>query len=362
MKITSIELRHLKLPLVTPFETSFGRVSSQETLIITMRAGRLTGYGEAPASAQPYYSTETVETCWYVIKRFLAPAVLKADKKHWGHLVRGHNMAKAGLEMALCDLSARQAQKSLARFYGGQRQSIPAGISLGIEASVEILLNRIDNALSQGYRRIKIKIKPGWDINIVRTIRKVFSSITLAVDANGAYTSKDRRLFKALDKYRLLMIEQPLSYDDLVDHARLQKMIKTPICLDESIKCLSDARSALALRSCRIINIKQARVGGPGEARMIHNLCQRHKIPVWCGGLLETGIGRAHNIALASLPNFKLPNDISASQRYYREDIVDPPFILQRNGMLNVPQGIGLGCSVNRTRIDQYTIRQETFA
>ncbi len=362
MKISTIEIRHLKLPLVTPFETSFGRVTSHETLIIMVRAGHLTGYGESPASAQPRYSEETVETCWYVLKNFLAPALLENAREPSGNIVRGHNMAKAGLAMALCDLKARRLRKSLASFYGGRRNYIPAGISLGIEKTIEALLNRINNALAEGYRRIKIKIKPGWDIDIVRTIRKTFPKLTLAVDANGAYTIKNVRLFKSLDNYRLLMIEQPLSHDDLVDHARLQKIIKTPICLDESIKCLSDARTALALRSCRIINIKQARVGGPKEAIKIHNLCQRNKIPVWCGGLLETGIGRAHNIALASLPNFKLPNDISASKRYYQQDIIEPPFTLKPNGMIKVPQGIGIGCTVKKSILDQYTLRQEIFA
>jgi len=368
MRITKIELRHLKLPLVSPFETSFSRVNTHETIIVIMQAGPITGYGEIPASAYPYYSSETVTTCWYIIKNFLAPSLLKLNldtpvlTTPEFKRVRGHNMAKAGLIMALSDLKARSRKQSLSRFYGGKRAFIMAGISLGVEATIELLLDKITNALSKGYHRIKIKIKPGWDIKVIQAIRKRFPALMLSVDANGAYTLKDWRIFKTLDKYRLLMIEQPLGYNDFLDHATLQKKIKTPICLDESIKNPEDAQLALQLKSCRIINIKQARVGGPIAARKIHDLCLSHKIPVWCGGLLETGIGRAHNVALASLPNFKLPNDISASERYYREDIVNPPFTVQSDGLMKVPQGIGLGCEVNIKSLNAYTLRKELFA
>ena len=374
MKIASLELRHLKLPLVRFFETSFSRVYDQETLLVILktRDGQ-TAYGEAPASAAPYYSAETVETCWYVIKNFLAPFLQKrlidtgdqiSDFKlltSGFSRVRGHQMAKAAIEMALNDLQAQLKNCSLAKLYGGQKKTISAGISLGIDISLTRLIRQIDNAVKQKYQRIKIKIKPGWDIITVKEIRTIFPDITLSVDANAAYSLKDLKLFQELDRYKLLMIEQPFGHDDLLEHSQLQKKIKTPVCLDESISNFHAAEQALALKSCRIINIKPARVGGPFEAKKIHDLCLKKKIPVWCGGMLETGIGRLHNIALASLPNFKLPNDISASERYYKEDIIKPPVTLEKNGQIKVPTQPGLGASVNMDLVEKYTVKKETL-
>jgi O-succinylbenzoate synthase len=367
MKINKIDIYHLKMPLVSHFETSFGRVYHQETLIIKITADKLTGWGECPASAQPYYSSETIHTANYIIKNFLAPLIIGKLFSGIKHLtsgfsrVRGHNMAKAGVIMALCDLIARKSNTPLSEFYGGTQKNIPSGISLGIQDTPEELMKRIENALSQGYKRIKVKIKPGWDVNVVSAIRKQFPDMLLAVDANGAYKLSDRKLLKKLDKYNLLMLEQPLSYNDIVDHAELQKELKTPICLDESIKSYHDAEQAVKLKSCKIINIKQARVGGPIEAIKIHDFCRRNKIPVWCGGLLESGIGRLHNIAMACLPGFILPPDISASARFYKNDIIIPPVTLEADGTIKVPTNAGIGAEVNIKQLKQYMIYRETI-
>lgn len=368
IKISQIEVRHLKLSLVNHFETSFGRTYAKETLIIKVTEGNLSGYGESPASAAPYYSAETVITAKYIIKNFLAPMILGKTDSNIQHLtsdfghVRGHNMAKAGVIMALTDLSARKRKISLSKLYGGVQKNISSGISLGIQDTPAELIARIEDALNKGYQRIKVKIKHGWDINIISAIRKRFPKIALSVDANSAYKLYEWRILKALDKYNLMMIEQPFSNDDFIDHAELQRKIKTPICLDESIKSYHDVEQAIKLKSCRIINIKQARVGGPLEAIQIHNLCRKHKIPVWCGGLLESGIGRLHNIALASLPGFTLPSDISASSRYYKQDIINPPVTLQPDGTIKVPTQFGLGAEVVNDQIDQYTISKEVIS
>ncbi|MBI4834631.1 MAG: o-succinylbenzoate synthase [Planctomycetes bacterium] len=380
MQIDRIDMSHLKMPLASHFETSFGRVYHQETLIIKVTGGDLVGWGECPASAQPYYSSETVTTAKYIIKDFLAPIILGKVYSDIGNLtsvfsyIRGHNMAKAGVIMALYDLIARKRKMPLAKLYGesaigssnrtlegGIRKYIPSGISLGIQDSANELIKRVENALTQGYKRIKVKIKPGWDVNIIPAIRKRFPKILLAVDANGAYKLSDRKLLKKLDKYNLLMIEQPLFYNDIVDHAELQRELQTPICLDESIKSYHDAEQAIKLKSCRIINIKQARVGGPIEAIKIHDFCRKNKIPVWCGGLLESGIGRLHNIALASLPGFTLPPDISASARFYEKDIISPPIALQSDGTIKIPTNAGLGAEVNIKQLRQYIVHHETI-
>ena len=396
IKIHEIEIRHLKIPLVSHFETSFSRVYHQETLIIRVTEGKLsgcapleattsnrikhakfnmasspmplTGWGECPASAAPYYSAETVITAKYIIKDFISPIIINksfSDLTHLNsslHHIRGHNMAKAGVMMALTDLSARKRKIPLAKLYGGVQKNISSGISLGIQNTPAELITRIEDALRQGYQRIKIKIKHSWDVNIVSAMRKRFPKIALSVDANGAYKLYEWRILKALDKYNLMMIEQPFSNDDFVDHAELQRKIKTPICLDESIKSYHDAEQAIKLKSCRIINIKQARVGGPVEAIQIHNLCRKHKIPVWCGGLLESGIGRLHNIALASLPGFTLPSDISASSRYYKQDIINPPVTLQSDGTIKVSAQAGLGAEVVNNQVEQYTVSKEVIS
>jgi len=368
IKINSLEIRHLKLPLVRHFETSFGRVYHQETLIIKVSEGNLSGWGECPASAAPYYSSETVHTAKYIIKDFITKLILNESFSDLTHLssslngIRGNQMAKAGVLMALSDLSARKRKIPLAKLYGGTRKAIVSGISLGIQDTPEDLIERIKESVSLGYKRIKIKIKQGWDLKIVALVRKEFPRFTLSVDANGAYKAYDWKLFKDLDKYKLMMIEQPLRQDDLVEHAQLQKKIKTPICLDESIKSYHDAEQAIKLKSCKIINIKQARVGGPLEAIQIHNFCRKNKIPVWCGGILESGIGRLHNIALASLPGFTLPADISASARYYKKDIINPPVTLEANGTIKVPTQIGIGADIIESQIEEYTVSKEVIS
>lgn len=363
MKIKSVELYHLKLPLVHFFETSFGRVAHQETLIVRLITDKAEGYGEVPASAGPYYSYETVRTAAYIIKDFLAPLVFKADKLDIGRIlagfkaIRGHNMAKGGIEMALWDLQARLTRKSLAQIYGGIKKYIPAGISLGIEDSINDLLKRINSSLKQGYRRIKVKIKPGWDVKVIGAIRKSFPDIELWADANGAYELEDWPLIRQLDNYNLTLLEQPLRYDDIIDHGKLQTKIKTPICLDESIKSFNDARQAVELGACKIINIKQARVGGFSEAKRIHDYCLSKNVPVWCGGLLESGIGRLHNIALAGLPGFILTPDISESKRFYQEDIIEPPVALERDGTIAMPDETGLSNRVRIERIKKYAVQ-----
>jgi O-succinylbenzoate synthase len=367
VRIERIELWHIRMPLLHPFETSFGRQEERDVIIVKLVSQGLVGYGETASMAGPWYSYETIETCWHVQRDFLIPMMLGREVESTAQLmdlfapVRGHNMAKTGLEEAFWDLSARQEGVSLAQALGGIRDEIECGVSIGIQATLPHLLKRIEAFLAEGYRRIKIKIKPGWDLAVVREVRQVFPDIRLMVDANSAYTLDDTALFVALDEYHLLMIEQPLGYDDIVDHARLQSQIQTPLCLDESIHTPDHARQALDLESCRIINIKPGRVGGLYRAKQIHDLCQGRAAPVWCGGMLETGIGRAHNVALASLPNFQLPGDISASKRYYEQDLVCPPFEVTPEGMMVVPQGPGIGVEVDEERLEKVTVRKLEF-
>ena len=367
MRIERVELRHIRMPLVHPFETSFGRQQKRDVIIAKLFSQGVVGYGETASMAGPWYSYETIETCWHVQRDFLIPMVLGQEVESAAQLMdlfapmRGHNMAKTGLEEAFWDLSARQGGVSLAHALGGTREEIECGVSIGIQATPSDLLRRIEAFLAEGYRRVKIKIKPGWDLSVVREVRRVFPPIHLMVDANSAYTLDDIELFMALDEYRLLMIEQPLGYDDIVDHARLQSQIQTPLCLDESIHTPDHARQALDLDSCRIINIKPGRVGGLHRAKQIHDLCQERGAPVWCGGMLETGIGRAHNVALASLPNFQLPGDISASKRYYEQDLVWPPFEVTPEGMMAVPHGLGIGVEVDEERLEEVTVRKLRF-
>ena len=365
MRIERLEVLHLRLPLVHFFETSFGRVYYHEVLIVRAESGGIAGYGEVPASAAPRYSYETVQTAWHVIRDFLAPKLQGQEFAGPGPVsdlfafVRGHNMAKAGIEMAVLDLFGKVQGKPIHRILGGEQMEIPTGVSLGIEDSVADLLKRVEEAVAKGYRRIKLKIKPRWDVDVVAEVGKHFPSVPLMADANSAYSLSDIEHLQRLDEFDLMMIEQPLGYDDYVDHAKLQARIRTPVCLDESIRSHDDARRAFELKSCRIINIKQARVGGPYSAKMIHNVARANGAPVWCGGLLETGIGRAHNIALATLPGFTLPGDISASERYYKEDVIDPPVTVTPAGTLRVPQGPGIGYNVVESRLSQYCVRRE---
>jgi len=367
MRIERVELRDVRLPLVHPFETSFGRETQQRVVIVRIDADGLTGYGESAAGIGPWYSYETVETCWHVQRDFLVPLLLGRALGSADELtelfapVRGHNMAKTGLEQAIWDLCAQAAGEPLSRFLGGERDRIESGVSVGIQPSVGALLDRIGAFVERGYRRIKIKIKPGWDVAAAEAIRSRFPDVPLMLDANSAYSLDDVELFRRLDAFDLMMVEQPLGHDDIVDHAKLQAQIETAVCLDESIVTPEHARWAIELGSCRIINIKAARVGGLGAAVRIHDLCRDHDLPVWCGGLLETGIGRAHNVALSTLPNFRLPGDVSESARYYKRDLIDPAFELNPDGTITVPTGPGIGVTVDEEWLDGCAARSQTF-
>lgn len=368
MRPERITLHHISMPLVHPFETSFGVEANREAIIVCVEADGAAGWGECVAGRRPWYSYETVTTAWHILSDVLIPLVLgqelekpRAVFDRFGR-VRGHPMAKAGLEMAMWALAATQQETPLARLLGGRRDRVPVGVSVGVQESVDALLARVAGFLEQGYGRIKIKIKPGWDVAPVRALRRKFPDLLLQVDANSAYTLADTAVFKRLDEFDLLLIEQPLGHDDVYDHARLQQQIRTPICLDESIRSVAHARAALELGSCRIINIKPGRVGGHTASIRIHDLCRRRDVPVWHGGMLETGIGRAHSVALASLPGFTLPGDISASARYYAQDLVEPPFVLNsEDSTLGVPAAPGLGVAVNTERLQAVTLRTATF-
>jgi O-succinylbenzoate synthase len=351
--LDSVEMRLVRLPLVEPFETSFGRIDSRLVFLVSIEAEGERGWGEVVAAEHPLYSYETVGTARHVLRDYLAPALMQSplagplDLASRFARFRGHNMAKAGLELAYMDLIARLSNLSLSQSIGGTRERIPVGVSLGIQPRIEALIERVDRHLALGYQRIKLKIKPGWDLDVVARVRELHPDILLSVDANTAYTLDDRDHLKRLDDYGLLMIEQPLDFDDLLDHAKLQSEMKTPLCLDESITGAQRARQALEIDSCRIINIKIGRVGGYTEALAIHNHCYSKNVPVWCGGMLESGIGRAHNIALASLPGFILPGDISASSRYFARDVIIPEVRVAPDGTVEVPRNPGLGFDVD---------------
>jgi len=367
MKVEAIRLRRLKMPLKAPFVTSFGCQTVRDAILVEAEAGGITGWGEAPALAAPLYNEETVETAWHLLKDFLVPALLGQSLTHPSRLAerlrpfRRNYIAKAGLEGALWDVWARARGQPLGQVLGGTRGRVAAGVSLGIAASVEDLLAEVALYLDRGYRRIKVKIKPGWDLAPLSAIRDRFGAIPLMADANSAYERSDLPRLKAIDELELMMIEQPLAADDLVDHARLQSELDTPLCLDESICSREDARKALDLGSCGIINIKAARVGGLTEAVAIHDLCRERGVPVWCGGMLETGIGRAHNLALASLPGFTLPGDVSGSDRYWDRDIVCPEIAVDAEGYITVPAGPGLGHEPDLGEIARRTVREEVL-
>jgi O-succinylbenzoate synthase len=367
MKIERIELRHIKMELVSPFTTSMGTEYDEEHIIVRVDADGVTGWGECVAEGTPFYSYETVQTAWHILQDFLIPSILgknisSVDEsiKSYSN-VRGHKMAKAGLEAALWDDLAKSKNISLSKMLGGPRNKVDVGVSIGIQKSESELIKKVSDYLDEGYKRIKIKISPGFDIQFVKALRKEFPNILLQVDANSAYSLKDVKLFKEMDNYNLLLIEQPLGYEDIYDHSKLQRELKTPICLDESIHSLEDTRAAIELDSCRVINIKPGRVGGFTESKLIHYYCSSNKIPVWCGGMLESGIGRAGNVALASLPNFTLPGDISASKRYYKEDIVEPEFLINPDGTMDVPTKPGLGVEVNAKKLEKVTVRKKEF-
>ncbi len=365
MRIERIELRLLRLPLVRFFETSFGRVHERSFLLVRVEEDGVEGWGECVADANPYYSYETTRTAWHVIAEFIAPLVLGREFAHPSavfdalHGIRGHNMAKAAVEMAAWDLFAREQQQPLAEVLGGEPATIAAGIasgvSIGIQDSLEQLAERVAIELAAGYRRVKIKIKPGWDVAAVRLLRERFGAIPLMVDANAAYHLEAAAHLAALDPFELLMIEQPLDYDDLRDHATLQRQIRTPICLDESIHTVRAAVEAIELDACRIINIKPGRVGGHAESIRLHHLARQHAIPVWHGGMLESGVGRAHNIHLSTLPNFTLPGDVAASRRYYAPDLIDPEIEVRPDGTIPVPSAPGIGVHIVMDRVEAAT-------
>jgi o-succinylbenzoate synthase len=368
VRIERLELRLLKLPLVHFFETSFGRIHDKHFIVVRVDSDGHSGFGECVAEQDPYYSAETNETVWHIVSQFVAPRVLGADIAHPRDVfpalkaIRGHNMAKAAVEMAAWDLYARQQNVPLSSVLGGRRKRIASGVSIGIQDSLDDLAAKVERELAAGYQRIKIKIKPGWDIDAVRTIRKRFGPIPLMVDANAAYRISDSDHLAALDEFDLMMVEQPLDYDDIADHACLQRRMKTAICLDESIKTANMARDAIAAGACRIINIKPGRVGGFSESIRLHDLCAERGIPVWHGGMLESGIGRAANIHLSTLPNFSLPGDVAASKRYFNPDLIEPPIEVAADGTIAVPTGPGLGVNIVEARFDRATIRREAFA
>lgn len=365
MKIEAIELREIRLPLVHFFETSFGRTYERNILLVRVRdADGGVGWGECTAGEGPFYCEEWTESAWAVINAFLAPLLIGQELAAPDAVsalmrrVRGNRMAKAALETACWDLAARRAGKPLWQMLGGTRQESACGVSIGIQDTPAALLDKIEREVAAGYQRIKIKIKPGWDAAIVESVRARFPDIQLTVDANSAYTLADVPLLQTLDRFRLMLIEQPLGYDDMYDHATLQKQLDTPICLDESIRSHEDARKAIALGACRIVNVKLGRVGGHAEAQRVEQVCRERGVPVWCGGMLESGIGRAHNIAMSTLAGFTLPGDVSASARYWAEDIIEPAVTVTPRGTIIAPAAPGLGFAVNEARIDALTVRR----
>jgi len=367
MRIERIEIRYTKMELASPFETSMGVETHEHHIQVRIDGDGLTGWGECVVSDTPHYSPETVETAWHVLRDFLIPPLLgrrigaARDVLPLWAKVRGHNMAKAGLESALWDALAKARGVPLSKLLGGVRDKVHVGVSVGLQPSPKVLVRKVASHLAEGYDRIKIKIAPGRDVALVKAVRREFPDILLQVDANSAYALGDVGVFKAMDDDRLLLIEQPLGHEDIFDHAKLQKELKTPICLDESIHSPADARAAVELGSCRVINIKPGRVGGFSESIAIHDFCASAGIPVWHGGMLESGIGRAGNVALASLPNFTLPGDISASRRYFKEDIVEPEFVIDKDSMMAVPAGPGIGVEVLADRLEKVTVRRQEF-
>jgi len=361
LRLDALELRLVRLPLLEPFVVSFGRMDSRLAFLLRLEAGGQSGWGECVAFESPLYSYETVGTARHVIREHLAPAILGAEVRDLADLAarfrafRGHPMAKAGLELAFVDLVARLRGEPIAGLIGGTRARVEVGVSLGIQPTVDALDERVNHFLALGYRRIKLKIKPGADVPVVEEIRRRHPRILLSVDANAAYTLADAALLRRLDAFDLLMIEQPLAHDDLLDHAKLQQTLRTAICLDESITGHEQARQALETGACRIVNMKIGRVGGYSEALRIHGLCLERGVPLWCGGMLESGIGRAHNVALASLSGFTLPGDISGSGRYFERDVIVPPVEVAPDGTVAVPTAAGLGFDVDVAFLESRT-------
>lgn len=367
MKIEAVTLREIHMPLVHFFETSFGRTYSRRILLATVHCEGVDGWGECVVGEDPYYSSEWIESAWPTLVRYLIPALLGKQVESARECpalfakVRSHRMAKAGLENALWEAEALQKNQPLWRLLGGTRTEIPCGVSIGIQDSVDQLLEKIQTELAAGYRRIKVKVKPGWDVNVLERIRSRWADITLSCDANSAYTLDQVEHLRKFDQFNLLMIEQPLWNDDVYYHSRLQKELRTAVCLDESIVSSRAAAFALETGACRIINVKVGRVGGFSEAIAVHDAARSHNVPVWCGGMLETGIGRGHNIALSTLENFKLPGDVSASKRYWKEDIVDPEITVSPQGMIAIRDQVGTGYRVKTDLIEKLTVRKATL-
>lgn len=367
MKIDKFVLRRMMLTLKEPFQTSFGTQQEREFFIVEAYSGDFVGYGECVVNSRPLYSEETVKTAWHIVEDFLIPGVF--ERGEIGHpdevsemfqMYRRNNMAKSAVEGAIWDLYAKLQGKSLAETLGGTKKQIDVGISIGIQDTTEQLLEVVTKYVEEGYKRIKIKIKPGTDVEMLQTVRNKYPELAMMADGNSAYTLEDLDVLKELDKLDLMMIEQPLAHDDIIEHVKLQEVLKTPVCLDESIHSLEDAKKAIELKSCKIINIKIGRVGGLTEAKKIHDLCAEHNIPVWCGGMLESGIGRAHNIALTTLPNFTLPGDTASSSRYWKEDIINPE-VIAINGVIEVPTTPGIGYEPVDALLDKYTVERKVY-
>ena len=368
MKIEQVNLREIRMRLRAPFETSFGAVQDRRILLLEVVSDGVSGWGEGTAMEGPFFNSETIDTAWGILSDFLIPRVLNQEISSAREVprllaaVRGNEMAKAPLENAVWHLESLVRGLPLHRLLGGTLVEIPCGVSLGIQADVHRLLDLVEKEVAAGYQRIKLKIKPGKDVDVVREIRKQFPHIKLSVDANSAYTLADSDHLKRLDEFHLLMMEQPLDWDDIYFHSHLQKQISTPICLDESIRNLRNANAAVEMGSCRVINIKLGRVGGHGEAASIQNFCRSREIPVWCGGMIESGIGRAHNVAMSTQTGFVWPGDVSASQRYWDEDVIHPEVEVQANGFIRVPQNPGLGYEIRQRRVRELTVRQQSYS
>ena len=367
MKIDRIHLRQIRMPLVHFFETSFGRTTERHIILVEVSSDGLSGWGEVTCGEKPFYNEEWTDAAWLLLRDYAAPRVLgkpigsAMDVAPLTEHIRGHRMARGGLEVAVWDLEARMNNRPLwQQIGGGARREIPCGVSIGIQNSVPELVNKIETELAAGYQRIKMKIKPGWDVEVVRQVRERFPNIKLMADANSAYTLADTDRLRQLDDFYLMMVEQPLSHDDIIDHASLQSCLQTPVCLDECIRTAHHAEQAIRMKACGIVNIKLGRVGGFREARRVHDVCQQNGIPVWCGGMLESGVGRAHNIALATLPNFVLPGDVSASKRYWTRDIIHPAVETTSQGTIAVRDAPGFGYDLDLDFIKSTTVREET--
>lgn len=366
--IDKVHVRHIKMPLVHFFQTSFGRTYERDILLVEVTAGGVSGWGEVTCGENPFYNEEWTDSAWLLLRDYIAPRVLKHELATASEAgartahIRGHKMARGGMEAACWDLEARLAGVPLWKAIGGgAHREISCGVSIGIQDSVDQLLGKIETEVNAGYQRIKIKIAPGWDVDVIREVRKRFPQIKLMGDANSAYTLADADRLKALDEFYLMMIEQPLAHDEIIDHAELQAKLQTPICLDECIRSAHQAEQAIRMGAAKIINIKLGRVGGFAEAKKVHDVAQKANVPVWCGGMLESGIGRAHNIALSTLPNFVLPGDVSASKRYWKRDIIKPEVEVSPRGTITVGDGIGFGYEIDHEFLKSVTAREEVI-